>query len=139
MGPMDQIHDQNQRRPGRFVTLSGGSALALVVFCAPLAAQGQCQPLSAAATVQSSSPQHPATTQPEFFDEPQFTVAGVTDTTNLGGHGSNTVARTKDALAKDVVSLGSPSVHADPINTAPQNGGVGTGSAKGKVQPVKES
>jgi tetratricopeptide (TPR) repeat protein len=46
---------------------------------------------------------------PEFFDEPQFTVAGVTDGTNLGGHGSNTVVRTKDALAKDIVSLsGSP-------------------------------
>jgi len=46
---------------------------------------------------------------PEFFDEPQFTVAGVTDGTNLGGHGSNTVVRTKDALAKDIASLsGSP-------------------------------
>jgi len=43
---------------------------------------------------------------PEFFDEPSFTVAGVTDTTNLGGHGSNVVARTKVALAKDVASLG---------------------------------
>ena len=44
--------------------------------------------------------------QTEFFDEPSFTVAGVTDTTNLGGHGSNTTARTKEALAKDTVSLG---------------------------------
>src|SRR6185437_9795591 len=26
---------------------------------------------------------------PEFFDKPQFEVAGVTDTTNLGGHGSD--------------------------------------------------
>lgn len=42
---------------------------------------------------------------PEFFDEPQFTVAGVTDGTNLGGHGSNTVVRTKESLAKDVASL----------------------------------
>lgn len=42
---------------------------------------------------------------PEFFDEPQFTVAGVTDGTNLGGHGSNTIVRTKDALAKDIASL----------------------------------
>ena len=98
------------------------------MFFAPLRAHGQCQPLSATSTVQSSSPQHPATAQPEFFDEPQFTVAGVTDTTNLGGHGSNTVARTKDALAKDVVSLGSPSVHADPVN-AP-GGGAGAGTIK---------
>jgi tetratricopeptide (TPR) repeat protein len=42
---------------------------------------------------------------PEFFDEPQFTVAGVTDGNNLGGHGSNTVVRTKESLAKDVATL----------------------------------
>jgi tetratricopeptide (TPR) repeat protein len=42
---------------------------------------------------------------PEFFDEPQFTVAGVTDGTNLGGHGSNTVVRTKESLARDIASL----------------------------------
>jgi tetratricopeptide (TPR) repeat protein len=41
-----------------------------------------------------------------FFDEPTFSVAGVTDMTNLGGHGSDTVVRTKDALAKATVSLG---------------------------------
>jgi tetratricopeptide (TPR) repeat protein len=48
-----------------------------------------------------------AAPQAEFFDEPRFTVAGVTDSTNLGGHGSNTIARTKDALAKDTISLSS--------------------------------
>jgi tetratricopeptide (TPR) repeat protein len=53
-----------------------------------------------------------------FFDEPTFSVAGVADTTNLGGHGSDSVVRTKDALAKATVSLGTtpgsssrPSVH----------------------------
>ena len=56
---------------------------------------------------QSSSPPSgkASSGSPEFFDEPQFTVAGVTDGTNLGGHGSNTVVRTKDALAKDIASL----------------------------------
>jgi tetratricopeptide (TPR) repeat protein len=44
-----------------------------------------------------------------FFDEPTFSVAGVTDTTSLGGHGSDTVVRTKDALAKATVSLGASS------------------------------
>ncbi len=48
----------------------------------------------------------PGTQPPEFFDEPQFTVAGVTQTTNLGGHGSDTVLRTTEALAKATVSLG---------------------------------
>ena len=42
---------------------------------------------------------------PQFFDQPQFSVAGVTDTTNLGGHGSDVVVRTRDSLAKDTISL----------------------------------
>jgi tetratricopeptide (TPR) repeat protein len=41
-----------------------------------------------------------------FYDEPQFTVSGVTDTTSLGGHGSDTVVRTRDSLAKETVALG---------------------------------
>lgn len=41
----------------------------------------------------------------EFFDEPRFTVAGVTDTTSLGGHGSDTVVRTRETLAKETFSL----------------------------------
>jgi tetratricopeptide (TPR) repeat protein len=53
----------------------------------------------------SAPPGKASSGPPEFFDEPQFTVAGVTDGTNLGGHGSNTIVRTKDALAKDIVSL----------------------------------
>ena len=43
---------------------------------------------------------------PEFFDQPQFTVAGVSDTTNLGGHGSDTMVRARESLAKETVSLG---------------------------------
>ncbi len=45
---------------------------------------------------------------PQFFDEPQFTVAGVTDTTSLGGHGSDTIVRTRESIAKETVSLGKP-------------------------------
>jgi tetratricopeptide (TPR) repeat protein len=41
----------------------------------------------------------------EFSDQPEFTVAGLTDPTNLGGHGSDVVMRTKESLAKDTVSL----------------------------------
>ena len=50
---------------------------------------------------------HSAST-PQFFDEPQFTVAGVTDTTSLGGHGSDTVVRARDTIAKETVLLGKP-------------------------------
>jgi len=56
-------------------------------------------------TVQPRNQASP-TAAPQFFDPPQFTVAGVTDTTNLGGHGSDTVVRTRDILAKETVSLG---------------------------------
>ena len=41
----------------------------------------------------------------EFSDEPKFTVAGVTDTTSMGGHGSERVMRNSDALVKDTASL----------------------------------
>jgi tetratricopeptide (TPR) repeat protein len=46
-----------------------------------------------------------ATAAIEFADEPHFTVAGVTDPTNLGGHGSDTNLRTREALAKETASL----------------------------------
>jgi len=42
---------------------------------------------------------------PEFFDEPQFTVAGVTDNTYRGGHGSDSVLRSSEALTKATASL----------------------------------
>jgi tetratricopeptide (TPR) repeat protein len=53
-----------------------------------------------------SDAQRLAAGAPEFFDPPHFTVAGVTDTTNLGGHGSDTLVRNREALAKETVALG---------------------------------
>jgi tetratricopeptide (TPR) repeat protein len=41
----------------------------------------------------------------EFSDEPRFTVAGVTDPSALGGHGSDRAVRNSDALAKEAVGL----------------------------------
>jgi tetratricopeptide (TPR) repeat protein len=40
-----------------------------------------------------------------FSDEPTLTVAGLTDTTALGGHGSGPIVRNSDALSKETVSL----------------------------------
>lgn len=40
-----------------------------------------------------------------FFDEPNFIVAGVTDATSHGGHGSDAVLRSSEALAKATASL----------------------------------
>ena len=56
--------------------------------------------------------------RPAFFDEPHFTVAGVTDTTNLGGHGSDTIVRNREALAKATASLTPPAS----ANARPESG-----------------
>ncbi|MGD0568025.1 MAG: carboxypeptidase regulatory-like domain-containing protein [Candidatus Sulfotelmatobacter sp.] len=56
-------------------------------------------------SAKASAPQNASADRPEFFDEPHFTVAGVTDTTNLGGHGSDTVVRNREALAKATAAL----------------------------------
>jgi tetratricopeptide (TPR) repeat protein len=41
----------------------------------------------------------------KFSDEIHFNVAGVSDPSNLGGHGSDTVLRTKETLAKETAAL----------------------------------
>ena len=60
-------------------------------------------------------PLRPATAAqvPDFFDQPQFTVAGVTEASNSGGHGSDTLVKTSDALVKATRSLGEPARSAD--------------------------
>jgi tetratricopeptide (TPR) repeat protein len=57
----------------------------------------------------NQSPSHTAksasTTAMEFDDKASFTIAGVTDWTNVGGHGSDTKLRTSESLAKETTSL----------------------------------
>ena len=43
----------------------------------------------------------------QYSDDPKFTVAGVSDPSDVGGHGSNVTLPTKEALAKDTASLSS--------------------------------
>jgi tetratricopeptide (TPR) repeat protein len=49
-----------------------------------------------------------------FADKPNFTVAGITDWTAVGGHGSDSSLRTSEALARETASLKpeSPKGHA---------------------------
>ncbi|HXN53573.1 MAG TPA: carboxypeptidase regulatory-like domain-containing protein [Candidatus Acidoferrum sp.] len=63
-------------------------------------------------TPQANHSPPPATTKSgstsaamEFDDKPSFTVAGVTDWTNVGGHGSDTKLRTSESLAKETATL----------------------------------
>lgn len=80
-------------------------ALTSLALMIPSPVYGQC-PSADSAKAKAALPT--ASSSPQFYDEPHFTVAGVADTTNLGGHGSDTVVRTKAALAKDTVSLTKP-------------------------------
>ena len=59
-----------------------------------------------------------ATDTTEFFDEPSFTVAGVTDPTNLGGHGSDVALRTKESLAQATASLNKSDVEVEKLRVA---------------------
>jgi len=62
--------------------------------------------LSPARTVPTFSPTSGSTAGSfELNDEPNFTVAGLTDWSNAGLHGSDARARTSDALAKETVAL----------------------------------
>jgi len=53
----------------------------------------------------SQRPSTDAVNNLPFSDEAHFTVAGVTDTTSLGGHGSDPVRRNSDALSKETAHL----------------------------------
>ena len=82
---------------------------------APSLLQGQCQPVAGASEARPPEPHNtapgkppagkPDAGSPEFYDEPKFNVAGVTDTTNLGGHGSSAVQRSTETLTKEAISL----------------------------------
>jgi tetratricopeptide (TPR) repeat protein len=93
MGTHRQVHGAISKLGFVFLivlTLLGGTRMS-----------AQCQPAA-------KSPATPANTSatPQFYDEPQFTVAGVSDASNLGGHGSDVMVRTDESLAKETVSLG---------------------------------
>jgi tetratricopeptide (TPR) repeat protein len=77
------------------------AALSIVVLASASWAQSPCAAPAAAQTNEA----------PQFYDEPQFTVAGVTDASQTGGHGSDTVRRTTETLTKETVALNS--VHAE--------------------------
>jgi tetratricopeptide (TPR) repeat protein len=75
--------------------------------------------LTLVATTQAASATASLAEKPQFFDEPKFTVAGVTEAMNPGGHGSDTTLHTTDSLAKDTVLLGGNSLNAQGRNSDP--------------------
>jgi tetratricopeptide (TPR) repeat protein len=96
-----------RRRKRRFVI-----AWAICLFLARTGAQSQSNSTEGKTpATTAAAPEKPAT--PEFFDEPQFVVAGVTDAMGPGGHGSDRVLRATEALTKEIGSLDSRSAVAD--------------------------
>jgi tetratricopeptide (TPR) repeat protein len=68
--------------------------------------------------------------QPQFFDEPEFTVAGVTEAMNPGGHGSDTILRTTEALAKETASLSKTPLNKESDNSQTASASPGTAAEK---------
>lgn len=75
----------------------------------PLLSVGQKEQLEL--RLQPSTPAQPSSSASassgsmEFKDEPSFTVAGVTDWSGAGGHGSDTSLRTSETLARETLAL----------------------------------
>ncbi len=70
----------------------------------------------------------PAPAQPMgFSDTPNFTVAGVTDWTAVGGHGSDSILRTSEDLARETLALKS------------KEAGPATSDTAGSVKDVNQS
>jgi len=70
---------------------------------------------TAAKVVTSANPAPSAAQEMQFSDQPNFSVAGVTDWTAVGGHGSDSTLRTTESLASATAALKS----AKPSSAAP--------------------
>ena len=66
---------------------------------------GNQEPVNLVLEVDSTTSAPSSTQGMEFADKPNFTVAGVTDWTAVGGHGSDSTLRTSEALARETLTL----------------------------------
>jgi len=69
-------------------------------------------------TLQTSSLTAPSAQTMEFSDQPNFTIAGVTDWTAVGGHGSDSALRTSESLASETLTLKPESTDNDAAMTS---------------------
>jgi tetratricopeptide (TPR) repeat protein len=70
----------------------------------------------------------------ELDDRPNFTVAGITDSTGSGGHGSETRMRTGESLAKDTLNLESSKSEEMPAAAPKDRAGPETREAENGLQ-----
>jgi Tfp pilus assembly protein PilF len=93
-------------RAGSYTLRTGESGDSLTINKSVDLAAGEIKKIDLVLESAKPAAQELATKAPALFDEPQFTVAGVTQATNAGGHGSDTVLRNSEALVRDTASLG---------------------------------
>ncbi|MGH8102878.1 MAG: carboxypeptidase regulatory-like domain-containing protein, partial [Chthoniobacterales bacterium] len=96
-------------------------------------------PVNTKSSTTSASKQAPAG-QMEFADEPNFTVAGVTDWSNLGLHGSAASSQTSEALAKQTLALksGEPESPSGSVSESRYNAALGF-KAKGEYAQARDA
>ncbi len=70
----------------------------------------------------SGKPSASITQAMEFADQPNFTIAGVTDWTAVGGHGSDATLRTTEALASETRTLKPQGAEGPMVESAPRVG-----------------
>jgi tetratricopeptide (TPR) repeat protein len=100
-------------RPGTYTVRAEKAGLRTPVSASLLLSPGEKKQLDLVLEPSQASQSSSASTKKsgssaaamEFDDKPSFTVAGVTDWTNVGGHGSDTKLRTSEALAKETATL----------------------------------
>jgi Flp pilus assembly protein TadD len=70
-----------------------------------IAEQGTTKPITVVLASKSSAAGAANSSTMEFADTPNFTIAGVTDWTAAGGHGSDVSLRTSEALNRETLDL----------------------------------
>jgi len=73
----------------------------------------------------------------EFADKPNFTIAGITDWTAAGGHGSDSNLRTSEALVRETVTLKPDVPGANTTN--PASFGSGTNESESRLREAVAS
>ena len=81
---------------------------------------------------------NPAELAGEFSDTPNYTVSGVTDTTNLGGHNSDVMDRAKESLAKATASLNATDIAAEKERVAKLQSGPDTAEIHALLADIAE-
>lgn len=101
------------RRPGSYLlsVRKDGYRDSMLKFALPLTAETRLAiSLTRVSGPASGAPQQAADTM-QFSDKPDFTVAGITDWTAAGGHGSDVNLRASEALARETRTLGGSNAH----------------------------